>query len=174
MNELDRYRPDPSWFAHNPKGIHGLGHAARVLVWANRVGTCLQEVDIEAVRWAAVLHDVGRLSDGWDKGHGARSAEWVAAHRRLLSPAVDDDAMERIIACCRYHETPDQDIANFIPELVCIKDADGLDRVRINDLDEKYLRTECARLLVGDAWNLYRLTAEAREPWEAVLEAAQK
>jgi hypothetical protein len=24
---LDRYRPRPEWFAHNPYGIHGIAHA---------------------------------------------------------------------------------------------------------------------------------------------------
>ena len=58
------------------------------------------------------------------------------------------------------------------PELMCIKDADGLDRVRINDLNPSFLRTETARLLVAQAWDLYRATESADDPWEAVLEAA--
>jgi hypothetical protein len=57
-------------------------------------------------------------------------------------------------------------------ELMCIKDADGLDRVRINDLNRDFLRTEPARLLVAHAWDLFRATESADDPWEAVLEAA--
>jgi hypothetical protein len=58
------------------------------------------------------------------------------------------------------------------PELMCIKDADGLDRVRINDLNPSFLRTETARLLVAQAWDLYRATESADDPWKAVLEVA--
>ena len=176
MNDLAKYRPSPSWFAHNPYGIHGIGHAARVLVWADLICGQLQEggipLTIEAVRWAAVLHDVGRLSDGWDTGHGARSADWVAKNRGTLPFTLPDDLFERVLLCCRSHETSDQDIPVMTPELMCIKDADGLDRVRINDLNSSFLRTETARLLVARAWDLYRATESADNPWKAVLEVA--
>ena len=173
MNDLTTYRPSPSWFPHNPYGIHGIGDAARVLVWSDLVCGQFQAGDIpltiEAVRWAAVLHDVGRLSDGWDTGHGARSADWVAKNRGTLPFTLPDNLFERVLLCCRSHETSDQDIPVMTPELMCIKDADGLDRVRINDLNPSFLRTETARTLVSQAWDLYRATELADDPWEAVL-----
>jgi len=176
MNDLAKYRPSPSWFAHNPYGIHGMGHAARVLVWADLIGRQLQSggisLSLEAVRWVAVLHDVARLSDGWDSGHGARSADWVAKNRGALPFTLPDDLFERVLLCCRSHETSDRDIPVMTPELICIKDADGLDRVRINDLDPSFLRTKTALTLVDQAWNLYRATESADHPWEAVLQAA--
>ena len=53
---FDRYRPRPEWFAHNPNGIHGIAHAARVLVWAEQVAAWMHDhgrpVDAEVVRWA--------------------------------------------------------------------------------------------------------------------------
>ncbi len=51
--------------------------------------------------------------------------------------------------------------------------ADGLDRVRINDLNPAYLRTNSARNLVAAAWELYRVSDGEEAPWEAVLEAAR-
>ena len=112
MNEFAKYWPSPSWFAHNPYGIHGMGHAARVLVWADLIGRRLQAnaipLSLEAVRWAAVLHDVGRLSDGWDSGYGARSADWVLQNRDSLPFTLPDDLFERVLLCCRPHETSDQ------------------------------------------------------------------
>ncbi len=176
MNDLTRYRPSPSWFAHKPYGIHGMGHAARVLVWADLIGRQLQAEGIplilDAVRWAAVLHDVARLSDGWDTGHGARSADWVMQNRDALPFTLPDDLFGRVLLCCRSHETSDRDIPVMTPELMCIMDADGLDRVRIDDLNPSFLRTDTARLLVARAWALYRATESAGDPWEAVLEAA--
>ena len=38
-DDLDRYQPRSAWWArpHGAAGIHGLGHCARVLLWANHV-----------------------------------------------------------------------------------------------------------------------------------------
>lgn len=167
--DLNVYCPLPDWFAHNPYGIHGMGHAARVLVWANLIAKHLlqrgESLSLEAVRWTAALHDVGRLSDGIDKGHGARSADWVVKHKDLL-PAV---LLDRILNCCRWHDTADQQIPLMTPELVCIKDADALDRVRIHDLNPALLRSEAAKTLVVDAWVLYWATEGSYDPWEATL-----
>lgn len=87
--------------------------------------------------------------------------------------ALPDDPFECVLLCCRLHETSDRDIPVMTPELMCIKDADGLDRVRIDDLNPSFLRTETARLLAIQAWNLYRATELADDPWEAVLEVAR-
>jgi uncharacterized protein len=176
MRCFDMYRPDPSWFVHKPYGIHGMGHAARVFVWADRIGRRLQEsgaiLDMEAVRWAAALHDVGRLSDGIDRGHGSRSAAWIADNRRVLPAAISDQTIARILHCCQWHEIGDREIQLMTPELVCIKDADGLDRVRIDDLNPEYLRSSPARLLVAEAWTLFRATAQESDPWNAVFRNA--
>ena len=177
MNTLDIYRPLPSWFAHKPYGIHGIAHAARVLVWANRIGAQLMmdrtDLNIEVVRWSAVLHDVGRLSDGWDAGHGARSAAWVVQHRDNLPVALENEVIEQIQYCCQWHEIKDGDIPIMTQELMCLKDADGLDRVRINDLNPDYLRTRPARLLVDQAWSLYRASESANGSWRALLKTAR-
>jgi len=45
-----------------------------------------------------------------------------------------------------------------------LKDADGLDRVRINDLDPGYLRHPAAVAMVPLAWRLWRETDGRLEP----------
>jgi hypothetical protein len=178
VSDLEQYHPIATWFAHNPYGIHGLNHAARVFVWANMIGRQLHatgvSLSIEAIRWAAVLHDVGRLSDGIDAGHGERSAAWVAGHRDRLPMALEDDVIERVLYCCRWHDTRDKEIPVMTPELICIKDADGLDRVRINDLDPNLLRTELAKGSFDQAWDLYRLTTALGDCWEIALKTAEE
>jgi uncharacterized protein len=174
MKDLDKYRPLPDWFAHNPYGIHGIGHAARVFVWANLIGTQLlvsgNSLSIEAIRWAAVLHDVGRLSDGIDKGHGTGSADWIAGHRYILPVVLPDGVVDQVLYCCRWHDTADQSIPVMTPELMCLKDADALDRVRIHDLNPGLLRSEPAKLLVVDAWVVYWATEQSADSWRAALE----
>lgn len=171
---LDRYRPLPEWF-HDPKGIHGLGHVARVLVWGNRLAERLsgagERIDLEVVRRAAQFHDVGRVDDGRDAEHGRRSAEWVQAHGATLAPDLTPEQLQRVVDCCQWHVARDHDIQDMTVELRCLKDADGLDRVRIHDLDPLYLRTLDARRYVEDAWALYTATALA-PTWEAVRREA--
>jgi hypothetical protein len=171
---LDRYRPRPEWF-HNPSGIHGLAHIARVLVWSNRLAEALlargKRLDLEVVRRAAQFHDVGRVNDGGDHPHGRQSALWVAANARSAAPDLSDGQREHVAYCCRWHVEPDRDVPDMTAELCCLKDGDGLDRVRIHDLDARLLRTREARGWESDAWTLYNATAY--EPtWEAVRAAA--
>ena len=178
MNQFDDYRPSPAWFRHNPYGIHGIGHAGRVFVWANLIGKRLgskesDRISPEVARWAAVLHDVGRISDGIDRGHGDRSAEWILRHRKFLPVSLDDELFDRLLYCCRMHEVSDEKIGVLSEELKCIKDADGLDRVRIDDLDPAFLRTEFARSLVEPAWTLYGLSKSAEEPWNDIRRSAE-
>jgi HD domain len=177
--DLDPFRPQAAWHGHNPCGIHGLAHAARVLVWAEQVGQSLsaagQPVDMSVVRWAAALHDVGRLEDGRDLLHGQRSAQWVRARRELFVPALTDDQLEHLAYVCTWHVPPDHLAPYFSPELTCLKDADGLDRVRIYDLDLHKLRTPHARDLAPAAVELFQASrVEPGDPWEAVRACARR
>lgn len=176
---LDLYRPQPDWFAHNPYGIHGIAHVARVLVWAEQLAEQLVEsgadVDREAVRWAAVLHDVGRWDDGRDREHGERSAAWVLANASLLPAKLEEQTLAKVVYCCRWHVPADSLAPEMTNELQCLKDADGLDRVRIFDLDPKHLRLPGARLLVQSSWDLFEATypPSRDDPFCQVREAAR-
>jgi HD domain len=176
---FDPYRPRPEWFAHDPAGIHGISHVSRVLVWAEQVGAWMQAqgrpVDLEVVRLAAVTHDVGRFDDGRDPEHGRRSASWVRRHREALPAPLDEARIEAVAYCCTWHVPPDAHAPLMTNELICLKDADALDRVRIGDLDPRRLRTPQARRLPGAARRLLDASTRPRdgEPWERVRGAAQ-
>ena len=57
------------------------------------------------------------------------------------------------------------------PLLWVLKDADGLDRVRLGDLDPRRLRTPEARALVSQAEELVRRTRKYRDPVDIWSEA---
>jgi len=177
---LDLYRPRAEWYSHNPYGIHGLSHAARVLVWADQLVRRLEEstvaVDGEAVRWAAALHDIGRLDDGRDRQHGERSAAWLERNYRLLPVALDARRLSAIAYICRWHVPRDGEAPAMTVELQCLKDADGLDRVRIFDLDARQLRLAAAQDLVDGAWALCYdcYPIDRADPWAQVRAAAQE
>ncbi|MCL5026753.1 MAG: HD domain-containing protein [Chloroflexi bacterium] len=175
---LDIYEPDPAWFTRNPCGTHGIGHVARVLVWADLLCQDMAKrgnsFDPEVVRWAAVLHDLGRQNDGPDPEHGARSAEWIAANHRLLPVVLTEGQLQAIQYCCTWHVPRDACAPVMTTELAYLKDADGLDRVRIHDLDPDLLRTDYARSLEQSSWELFNATGREIpvDPWGVVRGAA--
>lgn len=158
---LSRYLPDESWFRFNPRGIHGAPHTTRVLVWADALAHAIAApaaIRRDELRWAAALHDLGRVEDGKDPGHGARSADWVLANLAALrseSAALD---LLFVAELCRWHETPDQAIGRLSLELLILKDADALDRARLGDLDPSRLRLARSHALVDPAARLERTT----------------
>ena len=159
--ELDAYRPEPRWWAHDATGIHGIGHTTRVLVWADRVAASLAAndtvVDRAVVRWAAVLHDCRRHDDGADPAHGARAAQWFDAHAAAVAPALAPAQVGMVCYCMKWHVPPDRQCPRMTTELQAVKDGDGLDRVRLGDFDAGYLRTPY----------LHEWEAVARQLWEA-------
>lgn len=174
---FDAFEPHAAWFRHSPHGIHGIAHEARVLVWAEVLIAAQEKrgisVDRDVVRCAAIVHDVGRLNDGRDSEHGARSALWVAKNARLLPVALTTAQLDAVQYCCEWHVPPDEDCPKLTAELTCLKDADGLDRVRIDDLDPTRLRLEAARQLVGLAESLLdQSMRNTGTSWERVRAAA--
>jgi uncharacterized protein len=131
-------------------------------------------LDLEVVRWSAVLHDVRRESDGGDYEHGERAAQWIKANATTLPFSFEKAQLECTCYCCRWHVPRDEFAPAMTPELKCLKDADGLDRVRLGDLKIDYLRTSYAKTLVSMAQALYDLSRYKRllGEWQAVREAA--
>lgn len=182
----DDWRPGDGCYLHDAGGIHGTGHAGRVLVWASLIGGWMRRqgiaVDLEVVRWAAVLHDVRRLHDGHDPLHGARCGAWVgdggfAATHGAPAGGLGAAQLDKIAYCCTWHVPPDRAAPAMTPELVCLKDADALDRVRLGGLNRRFLRTGLARALVRQAQCLCDLsevqTGFRQDQWQAVRQAAQ-
>lgn len=158
---LERYLPEASWFRHDPGGIHGVGHVSRVLWWAGQIAEAVGMSSAfrrEELLWAAAVHDVGRVDDGIDRGHGTRSASWAIENLVAARPETASCDLAFIAELCTWHEVPDQRIERLSLELIILKDADGLDRVRITDLDPSRLRLQHAARLVGSATTLERET----------------
>jgi HD superfamily phosphodiesterase len=179
INHFEIYRIDPGWYFREPSGIHGMGHAARVLIWANRIAEWMlslgQSVDIEAARWAAVLHDIRRENDGWDAGHGKRAGIWLNNNSPKLPIAFSPLLLSKVVFACSFHDVCDEQISKWAPELLCLKDADGLDRVRIQDLNPSFLRTKCARATVDLAQELFgQGNPKETTSWDAVFKQAKR
>jgi uncharacterized protein len=162
FREGDAMIPQRSWFfLQPPSDLHGLGHSARVMVWA---GLLARDTEwLEPVLWAAACHDLRRQDDGSDPRHGFRAGAWV----RETLPAMlkaPPAALELIARACDWHVCPDRQSQWDHPSLWLLKDADGLDRARLYDLDPSFLRRPAAVDLVQEAQRLYEATACEQDP----------
>jgi putative nucleotidyltransferase with HDIG domain len=167
---LDRYEKYtqyiyPAYF-HNPKGIHGINHTKRVLFLVELLAALenLVEPERDVLSMAAVYHDIGRTSDGADRAHGYVSLSKVERMGlERLEDLEEDTAMKYLI---ETHCINDKDALALVVGyglkkpgrakslLMLFKDADGLDRVRINDLNPGMLRLPVSRELVQIAEEL--------------------
>ena len=154
--------PRPRWFwMQPPSHLHGRGHTARVMVWAAVLTRGTEW--FEPVVWAAACHDLRRQDDGADPEHGFRAGAWVRTRlpQMLREPPAD---LERIARACDWHVCPDRRSGWDHPVLWLLKDADGLDRVRLHNLDPSYLRHRETRRWLKQADLLYRATRRLQDP----------
>lgn len=146
--------------------IHGQDHIERVIFFAHLLAFHykLDQRDTDVLRNAASLHDTKRVNDGWDTEHGHRAA--IESISYSYADKADDGVIQAVIAA---HSTDDKIMDDTIKEFIkdgddfertkrlakLFKDADGLDRVRINHLDPAYLRNDFSKHLVDFAYDLY-------------------
>ncbi len=156
--------PPPDLFLH-PSRLHGQAHVARVLVHGFRLIAATGYVEETAKLWAAVyLHDIARQHDGHCTRHGADAWARLASlpHVEALLArggvqAGDYAAIETAVTIhCRGELSQDHPHWRLTSLL---KDADGLDRVRLGDLDPRYLRNPEAKQMVTFAEELYSQTS---------------
>lgn len=159
---LEAFLPEDAWYTFRPYDIHGLPHVTRVLFWSsvltNRIGRS-ESLRWRELYWSAALHDLARIDDGVDRGHGTRAAHWVDTDLAIRRPETAALDIGFIAELCRWHEVSDDIIGRWSLELMILKDADGLDRCRINDLDPQKLRLQASLALVEPAERLEHATS---------------
>jgi hypothetical protein len=155
--------PPPELFLH-PSRLHGQAHVARVMVHAFRLIAATGFTEETARLWAAAyLHDIARRHDGVAPRHGAdawkRLADLPDVRALFARGGVRDEDYPAIQAAVVCHSDGEPPADHSHRRLMCLlKDADGLDRVRLGDLDPAYLRHPEAREMVGFAEQLYEIT----------------
>ncbi len=177
FNLMMKFEPKQSWLSYD-SWLHGVDHMARVFVLQELICGLLEQqgesVNREAVRWAAMAHDVGRLDDGLDLQHGERSALWI---KQNLNQHMTPELLDMVTYIVHWHVPNDHEAPVIIAELAVLKDADGLDRVRLGDFDASFLRTSVASGLIETAKKLYEESLvhdgdQAQGSFKSVLNAA--
>ena len=146
--------------------VHGSGHINRVLVLAGLIASMeqLEEPLLRQYLAAASYHDVGRTFDGLDWEHGLRSAE-----RLGTLTGYRGENLREIQGAVAAHSFPDEQmeerVMSYTPQnkprairlAELLKDADNLDRVRLGDMNPRFLRNDSAKSLVKFTGRLFQL-----------------
>lgn len=164
LPRLDRGHFDRPDGTNGFNTIHGRSHTLRVWIHATEIAEQLgvSSAEREALHHAALWHDIGRTHDGADYYHGAKSAGKVIGRR--LHEGVDGPVLDMALAAVTHHsgseEHGERAMAWAAEPIMALrvfrilKDADGLDRVRLGDLDPSYLRLDVSRRRIDRAWEL--------------------
>jgi hypothetical protein len=167
--------PPPSLFLR-PSELHGQPHVARVMVHAFRLIDATGAHDLSPALWAAVyLHDIARMHDGLCLRHGAdawsRLAGLPDVRELFAKGGVKEEDYPAIRTAVTEHCRSEVRLDHPHRELAALlKDADGLDRVRLADLDVKYLRHPEAVRMADFAERLYDETNGKHLPGDDYFE----
>ena len=157
-------------------GIHGEAHWLRVFKLTEKIINCMVlarkdklVVNRGVIGLSALLHDIGRVNDGKDPDHGYRGApvafrvagNIMAKGKNQLKLATPKGfhagmvELGKIADIVTRHCFPGP--GDYL-EMQIVKDADKLDRVRLNgveavDLDR--LALEASKTLIDEAVRLY-------------------
>lgn len=167
---LEELAPPAELFRHYST-LHGPLHVSRVMVHAFAL-LGLLDLPEEAPRlWASVyLHDLARRHDGVCHAHGGDAVERLESLPQVKAlfarGGVREEDYGAIATAVTQHSRPREIVPDHPHRRLTalLKDADGLDRVRLWDLDPDYLRFPEAVGLVRFAERLYRRTDSALKP----------
>ena len=144
--------------------VHGQGHIERTMLHG---AFCAMEEGLDGedtglLLYCCAYHDVGRVNDRVDHLHGHRSAARLAG-----LTGQTGQALTMMMAAVDAHSRPESHLQSTLEGYApaqwdrcltltqLLKDADGLDRVRIYDLDVSHLRRQASRDREGFAEYLF-------------------
>ena len=144
--------------------IHGIGHIERTICHGAMcaMDEGLNEADASLLLDACSYHDIGRSRDGLDFEHGSVAARFIGLvtgrtgeDLLILQAAVEAHSRKEkeLPDILKKYHPQNMDRALTIAQL--LKDSDGLDRVRIWDLDTKFLRHASSVARADFAQELY-------------------
>lgn len=153
----------------DPQGIHGIMHTKRVLMILNMIFS-LETLDILEKRilaYVGLYHDIGRINNFYDITHGKKSYDKLISEGLIDTIDLNKEDIEIMKYIIANHSIPDEegkkniidynikDTKKALKLYEIFKDADGLDRVRIGDLNAEYLRREISKTLIPAVEELF-------------------
>jgi uncharacterized protein len=125
---LERIRREARSFFRDSQGSHDWDHTERVLQLCLRIGQ-KEKADLEVLRLAAVLHDIGRPEEDRTNGRICHSEAGAALARTILEAhGLPKDTIDRVAHCIATHRFRKKTVPATI-EAKVLFDADKLDSI---------------------------------------------
>jgi len=110
------------------RGSHGWDHTERVLSLCLRIGK-KEKADLDILRLAAVLHDIGRAEEDRTNGKICHSIAGAALAGKILAArGVEDEKIARVVHCIETHRFRKETVP-ATKEARILFDADKLDSI---------------------------------------------
>ncbi|MDH7513387.1 MAG: HD domain-containing protein [Clostridiales bacterium] len=125
---LNMIKKEAKLYFQNARGSHDWDHTERVLKLCLRIGR-KEKADLEVLRLAAMLHDIGREEEDRSNGRVCHGEKGAALAKAILKKhGVEKEMVGRIIHCIETHrfrqKRPPQTL-----EAKILFDADKLDSI---------------------------------------------
>lgn len=123
---LEAVRLEAKSYFRSARGSHDWDHTERVFKLCLRIGR-KERADLEVLRLAALLHDIGREAEDRTNGrvcHAERSAE--LARRILKKHGIDEKRTAEVVRCIETHRFRGEHVPDSLEGKVLF-DADKLD-----------------------------------------------
>lgn len=129
-----------STFQLNWNGEHGASHWARVCNNGRQLA-CAEGANQRVIFYFSLFHDMARVNDGFDSGHGLRAAQYLESLGGATFLGLHDDEFIELYEAMQFHS--DSKNGASLTQKVCW-DADRLDLWRVGimpDPDRLYTET---------------------------------
>lgn len=135
---IKKHVPERGWFCDEDRAesIHGLRHLLRVSAYSLSLS---QKENKRNILISSVLHDIRRLNDERDHGHGERSANWFMENIPIIEErfkvTLNDEDKEEIYNTILYHEISYEQMNEGVykkhkESIDILKTSDAIDRYR--------------------------------------------
>ena len=126
--EIDTIRDEAKEMFLDAKGSHGWDHVERVYKLCVRIGE-KEGVDMEVLKIAAYLHDIGRKDEDDSKGKICHAERGAALARKMLERhAIGEEKIEKVVHCIETHRFRGSKLP-VSKEAKVLFDADKLDSI---------------------------------------------
>jgi uncharacterized protein len=126
--ETDAVRKESQAFFRTARGSHDWDHTERVYRLCLRIGR-KERADLDVLKLAALLHDVGREEEDRSGGRTCHAARGALLARKILEKqGIDGDAIRRVVRAIETHRFRGKAVPETL-EAKILFDADKLDSI---------------------------------------------
>jgi len=125
---LETVRQESRAFFRRARGSHDWDHTERVYRLCLRIGR-KEKADLDVLRLAALLHDIGRAEEDRSTGRTCHAARGALLARKILEKkGIDKERADKVVRCIETHRFRGRLVPDSL-EARILFDADKLDSI---------------------------------------------